>query len=271
MINTTTSPGPSLFDDGQIGSGQLFNQSTALKNNTTTNLIDLLYDGFYIVFLLKNHYIPAHPASFREKILEMLNYFEHQARKLQFSSEDIQDAKYAYCALLDETIVTQQDTYFFDLQNFWILDPLQLSLFGSQLAGYRFFEQLEEIRQKDKERLAALEVYHYCLLLGFHGKYRLESIHTLNQFITQVGEQIDYLKGKKTPFSPFAALPDKIRHIIHRELPFVWILVFLLLFTVLSFAGLKYMLSSEGTKVLTQYQNVISVPTEQAYITIHLP
>lgn len=270
-MNTITNSAPSLFDDGQIGSGQVFTQMTDQKSHVTTNLIDLLYDGFYIVFLLKNHYIPSHPASFREKILEMLNYFEHQARKQQFSFEDIQDAKYAYCALLDETIVTQQDARFFDLQNYWMIDPLQLNLFGSQLAGYRFFEHLEEIRYKDNERLAVLEVYHYCLLLGFHGKYRLESVHSLNQLITQVSEQIDYLKGKKTPFSPFAALPDKIKHIIHRELPFLWILVFLLMFTLMSFVGLKYMLSSETTEIFTQYQNVISAPAEQAYITIHLP
>jgi type VI secretion system protein ImpK len=34
------------------------------------------------------------------------------SKKLQFSAEDIHDAKYAYCALLDETIVTQQDPLF---------------------------------------------------------------------------------------------------------------------------------------------------------------
>ncbi|MCQ5167829.1 DotU family type IV/VI secretion system protein, partial [Roseburia hominis] len=80
------------------------------------------------------------------KILNLLNRFENQAKKLQFSADDIHDAKYAYCALLDETIVTQQDVQFFDLQNTWMISPLQLSLFGSQLAGYRFFEILELLR-----------------------------------------------------------------------------------------------------------------------------
>lgn len=75
--------------------------------------------------------------------------------------------------------------------------PLQLSLFGSQLAGYRFFEKMDEIRSKGKERLAALEAYHYCMLLGFHGKYRLESIESLNLLASRVGDEIDYLKGKK--------------------------------------------------------------------------
>lgn len=261
---------PSLFDDGQIGIGD-FSPILDKKNIHTTNLVDLLHDGFYIVFLLKNQYIPSNAEDFREKILNLLNQFESQARKLHFNHDDIQDAKYAYCALLDETIITQQDDHFFDLQNNWMMCPLQLSLFGSQLAGYRFFEKMNEIRSKAKDRLMALEVYHYCMLLGFHGKYRLESIESLNILATRVGDEIDFLKGKKASFSPFSALPDQIKHIIHREIPFFWILIFWLLFALATFGGLKYMLSSQGSTSLTQYNNVISASAKQAYITIHLP
>ena len=178
---------PSLFDDGQIGFGVSL-ASVETKAASASSLVDLMHDGFYIVFLLKNQYVPSNAESFREKILNLLNRFENQARKLQFSNDDIQDAKYAYCALLDETIVTQQDERFFDLQNSWMMCPLQLSLFGSQLAGYRFFEKMDEIRSKGKERLAALEAYHYCMLLGFHGKYRLESIESLNLLVHKQGQ-----------------------------------------------------------------------------------
>lgn len=262
---------PSLFDDGQIGIGfQARTDTDTPLYYATASLVDLLHDGFYVVFLIRNQYVPADLESFRQKVLDMLSRFETQARKLQFTAEDIHDAKYAYCALLDETIVTQQAPHFFDLQNFWMMSPLQLSLFGSQLAGYRFFEHMEEIRNKDKERLAVLEVYHYCLLLGFHGKYRIESMSQLNSLISRVGDQIDYLKGKKA-FSPFAAIPDQIKHIIHRELPFFWILIFWLLFALASFVGLHYVLSKDRNAAFSQYQNVISVPVEQAYITIHLP
>lgn len=49
-MNTITNSAPSLFDDGQIGSGKIVTQTTDQKSHMTTNLIDLLYDGFYIVF-----------------------------------------------------------------------------------------------------------------------------------------------------------------------------------------------------------------------------
>lgn len=270
-MNTITNRSPAMFDEKLIKMGYPSKQAFESNISYGASLLDLLHDGFYIIFLLKNHYIPADIDSFREKILHMLSQFEIQARNIQFSAEDIQDAKYAYCALLDETIVTQQDTRFFDLQNSWMLSPLQLSLFGSQLAGYRFFEYLENIRHKDKDRLAVLEVYHYCLLLGFHGKYRIESIEHLNNLVARVGDQLDYLKVKKTAFAPFSALPDQIRNKIHRELPFFWILIFLFLFAVFSFIAFKYALSTQQTTIFSQYKNLISAPAEQAHITIHLP
>ncbi len=190
---------PSLFDDGQIGTGGNNNSQSQAKLQAI-NLIDLLHDGFYLIFLIRNQYVPADAQRFREKILDLLNRFEQQAKKLQFSADDIHDAKYAFCALIDETIVTQQDPSYFNLQNAWLISPLQLSLFGSQLAGYQFFEILEQLRSRGKDRLAALEVFHYCLLLGFQGKYRIESIESLNHLVARVGDEIDYLKGKKLLF-----------------------------------------------------------------------
>lgn len=260
---------PSLFDDGQIGTNS--NTSVQPKISNTTNLIDLLYDGFYIVFLLKNLYVPENPVSFREKILDLLNRFEQQAQKLHFTTEDIKNAKYAYCALLDETIAIQSDEKFFDLQNKWLLNPLQLSLFGSQLAGYRFFQTLEELRSKGKIHLPALEVFHYCLLLGYQGKYRLESTESLNHLVARVGDEIDYLKGKKSAFSPFSNIPDQIRNVLHSDLPFLWIFLCLIIFALLTFTGLRIALNHESNSSLAKYSNVIATPTEQANITIHLP
>lgn len=260
---------PSLFDDGKIGSGAP--ASLPQNKSQVINLIDLLHDGFYVVFLIRNGYVPSNPTEFQEKIVDLLNRFEQQAKRLQFSADDIHDAKYAFCALMDETIVTQQDPAYFNLQNKWLISPLQLSLFGSQLAGYRFFEMLEQIRSRGKDRLASLEVFHYCLLLGFQGKYRLESPESLNHLVARVGDEIDYMKGKKAAFAPFSAIPDQIRNIIHKELPFFWIVLFLLLFALLTFAGLRYLLSNQNQKALAPYQNVISAPAEEAHITIYLP
>ncbi|EXV40425.1 hypothetical protein J842_4018, partial [Acinetobacter baumannii 25935_9] len=49
------------------------------------------------------------------------------------------------------------------------------------------------------------------------------------------------------------------------------ILIFLLIFALLTFAGLRFMLNNQNDKALSNYQNVISAPQEQAHITIYLP
>lgn len=260
---------PTVFDhEKAIPEHSLLAQDTESFN---TNLIDFLYDGFYLVFLIKNGYIPDHPQQFKEKILTLLTDFAQQAKKSQYSSDDIEAAQYAYCALLDEIIVSARDADLSQLQNIWLVNPLQLSLFGSQLAGHHFFEYLEQIRSKGKERLASLEVFHYCLLLGFQGKYRLGSIESLNHLTARVGDEIDYLKGKKSSFAPFAGLPDQIKNILHRELPFFWVCMILFLFSLALFIGLQYMLSQNQQGALAPYSNVIRAPIEQAHITIYLP
>ena len=258
----------SVFDDGKINSST---PADLPQQSVTNQLIDLLHNGFYLVFLIRNHYVPSHPQDFREQVLNFLNCFEQQAKRLQFSADEIHDAKYAFCALIDETIAIQQDVAYINLQNMWLINPLQLSLFSSQLAGYQFFERLEQLRSQGKQRLATLEIFHYCLLLGFQGKYRLESIENLNYLVARLGDEIDFLKGKKVTFSPFTTIPDQVSHILHRELPFFWILVFLLLFTILAFTGFHWALSKQDQQMLTPYHHVISTPQEQVHIMIHLP
>ena len=44
---------PSLFDDGQIGFG-ISPAPAEAKAVSAASLVDLMHDGFYIVFLLKN-------------------------------------------------------------------------------------------------------------------------------------------------------------------------------------------------------------------------
>ena len=46
---------------------------------------------------------------------------------------------------------------------------------------------------------------------------------------------------------------------------------FLIDFALLTFAGLRFMLNNQNDKALSNYQNVISAPQEQAHITIYLP
>jgi type VI secretion system protein ImpK len=230
-----------------------------------------MYDGFYLIFLLRNGYVPESAKALREKLMDFFANFERQARRAEFSADNIHDAKYAYCALVDETVMTQRNPDYEAVQVEWGGSPLQLSLFGSQLAGEQFFTMLENLRGQGAIRLPALEVFHFCLLLGFHGKYRLEAPEKINYLIARLGDEITFLKGKKQPFAPFWAIPDQVKHTLRSELPMALILLLLGVMTVCAFVGLDWSLHRQDQLAIAPYNHLIAMPEQQANITVYLP
>lgn len=268
MTDKNMPSAPSLFDSGDIGQGA--HASLQLKA-VQKSLLDYLHEGFYLVFLLKNGYVPENANQLQQQIKELLADFETMARRANFAADNIHDAKYAFCALVDETIMIQQAPAFEPIKAKWEINPIQLSLFGSQLAGEQFFTILENLRAQGVQRLPALEVMHYCLLLGFQGKYRLEAPEKINYLVARLGDEIDYLKGKKREFAPFWAIPDQIRHVIRNEIPVGFILLLLALLSTLAFAGIYYQLGKSRQQAMAPFSQVIAEPEQQANLTIYLP
>ena len=202
----------------------LFADASATRRETpdelnTRSLVDMLYDGFYMLILLHNRKVPTDADAFSGQVLKFLDNFERTAKKNNFNAEDIFDAKYAFCAAIDETILSSR----IDIRDAWERRPLQLTLFGEQLAGEHFFDRLEAARNGGANRLNALEVFHMCLLLGFKGKYLLEGPEKLKYLTSQLGEQIAHIKGKQAMFAPHWEAPDQIVHALKKEVP-LWVL-----------------------------------------------
>ena len=252
---------PSLF-----GSTTPSAESPVVTGAKTT-LADLLYDGFYMVFLLKNAKTPSSAQAFSERITEFLGEFERHAKRHGFSPEDIFDAKYAFCATVDEAILSSR----LAVREDWERRPLQLTLFGDQLAGEYFFDKLDDARNHGSRRVQALEVFHMCLLLGFRGKYMLEGPERLTYLTAQLGEQIAHIKGRKASFAPHWARPDSVAHELRRDLP-LWVGV-----SVLALCGLGAFvsISAYGAKQtresLEPYRDIVMLAPKVPHITITLP
>src|SRR5699024_26044 len=118
---------------------------------------------------------------------------EREAQRLDVSAVDIYAAQYAFCAAVDEAILTQLSP----LREEWERHPLQLRLFGEHLAGETVFEKLTALRDQGAPLVQALDVYYYCLLLGFEGKYRIESKEKLGYLPARLGDEIAFLKGRR--------------------------------------------------------------------------
>ncbi len=230
-------------------------------------LLDLMYDGFYALFMLKNGSGPQDNADFAQKMAQFLDEFGRGAKKHNASADDIDAAKYAFCAAVDEIILRSS----FSIREDWARRPLQLTLFGDQLAGENFFERLESLRARGSAHLQALEVFHMCLLLGFQGKYMIEGSEKLNYLTGRLGDEIASMKGKRGGFAPHADRPDTIIHKLRSDVP-VWVLcsVFALI-SILGYIGLRTSLDKATADKMNAYTDVVKLAPKSANLTITLP
>jgi type VI secretion system protein ImpK len=231
------------------------------------SLRDLLYDGFYMLFLLKQGREPESAGDFVARVQAFLTDFERGAKKLNASADDVYASKFAFCAAIDEAVLASS----FKIRTEWERRPLQLVLFGEQLAGEKFFELLEECRAQGVARLQSLEVFHMCLLLGFQGKYLLEGPEKLSYLTGRLGDEIAQMKGKRAPFAPHWPLPDQIAHRLKHELP-LWTIGAVFAFVgLLAYVGLNTYLRDSTMRTLSPYSQLVKPEAESANLTISLP
>ncbi|WP_157269468.1 type IVB secretion system protein IcmH/DotU [Azohydromonas aeria] len=230
-------------------------------------LMELLYPGFYMVFLLRSGHAPSQAGEFRRQVKALLDSVEQGARRLQLPASDAVDARFAFCALLDEVVLVSK----LDIRREWTCQPLQLELFGEHMAGERFFDRLEALRREGAARLGLLEVFHMCLLLGFRGRYVLEGPEKLDYLTARLGDEIVHLQGRRAAFAPHGLAPDRLAHKLQREIP-LWVMgsVFAAL-ALAAFLGLRIQLDRSTERELAAYGDIVQLAPLPAQVTITLP
>ena len=128
-------------------------------------LADLCGDLLAFALQLKRSSDPGDAEALRQKIDEQFRALETRARQADVPQEDVQQAKYAIAAFIDEMILTSS----WPLKDSWADKPLQLAYFNDFAAGEEFYNKIDTLR--GAKRNAVLEVYYLCLALGFRGKY----------------------------------------------------------------------------------------------------
>jgi type VI secretion system protein ImpK len=198
---------------------------------------------------------------------QFLDDFGRNARRHNAAPDDVDASIYAFCAAVDEIILRSN----FAIRDAWERRPLQLQLFGDQLAGEHFFERLEQLRARGGSHVEALEVFHMCLLLGFQGRYILEGTEKLNYLTARLGDEIAHMKGKRGGFAPHAERPDQIRHKLRSDLP-LWVLYSVFgLICVLGYVGLRTSLGRTSEARMNAYSDVVKMAPRAANLTITLP
>ncbi len=161
-----------------------------------------------VVRLRYNRQAVQDAEAFRAQMRQALRVAEQEARSRGSSPDDVRQVIFAVVAFLDESVLSSGNPVFAN----WPRLPLQAELFGHQLAGEIFFQELQKTlsRNDSIETADLLEVYYLCLLLGFKGRYAAGG--DLRSIMAAIDEKIRRVRGPVGPLSPRGAIPaDAVR------------------------------------------------------------
>ncbi len=149
-------------------------------------LADTASDSLILILQLRATNDYGDPEVLKNRISEMFDKFERDARMAAIDNEKIHLAKFALIAFLDETIISSS----WNQKDSWLSEPLQLKLFETFNAGEEFFDNLNKLRQRTSSNKDVLELFFLCLTLGFKGKYQLQSPENLRRIIDDLNMEL---------------------------------------------------------------------------------
>lgn len=126
----------------------------------------------------------------RQNIKYAIQQYEMKAMDAGIDSESIGKGKYAIVAFMDEWMLQRLGS----TAKTWLINPLQLELFGETTAGERFFDILANLRLQGERYIDVLEIYYMFLELGFEGQYRLHQKKEILQLKSELLNQIQQIR-----------------------------------------------------------------------------
>jgi type VI secretion system protein ImpK len=132
------------------------------------------------------------PAGLRARLREQVDGFERSALAAGIPEEQVQTARFALCALLDDSAAATP----------WGREwpSLLAEVQGEENGGETFFTRLDEMLGDPQRHGELLEFFYVCLALGFEGRYRSGEggRQALAQARARLYEVIEQRQGKKS-------------------------------------------------------------------------
>ena len=108
------------------------------------------------------------PAGLRQSLIDEIRQFEQRCKQAGLPFEMIIGARYCICSALDEAAAQTP----WGTRGVWSGNGMLVTFHNESWGGEKFFQLLSRISQSPAQHLWLLEVVHYCLLLGYEGRYR---------------------------------------------------------------------------------------------------
>ncbi len=126
-------------------------KATSKKKESLTTLCT---DIFLIVIRMRESEGLGDPAALRKLISHYLELFKKNCRAIGIKTSMINDAVYALVALMDETVMSVPG----DCRNFWVTNPIQLEMYGDNLAGEEFYRKLNNLFYLKRAEFEAVRI-----------------------------------------------------------------------------------------------------------------
>lgn len=154
----------------------------------------------------------------RTTVRDHLDQMTREGKRAGLGSDDLKELEYPLVAFIDETILNSSWPH----RSAWKANPMQLERFGETIAGERFFDRLERVRAAGEAKLDLLEIYYYCLALGFQGKYGLGG-DRLRRLMTEVRKELGFPRTEpdRAPVSPYGRRSGQRASSETQTLPFL--------------------------------------------------
>lgn len=110
------------------------------------------------------------PPGLRHQLVEEVRQFENRCKQVGIPFEMIIGTRYCLCSALDEA--ASQTPW--GSRGIWSGSGLLVTFHNESWGGEKFYQLLARISQTPQQHLWLLEVLHYCLLLGYEGRYRTQ-------------------------------------------------------------------------------------------------
>lgn len=188
---------------------------------------------------------PVDAAVEQQRILLLID----QAEAAVGASREWELAKYAIVSWIDEILVEIP----WDGRLWWSNNVLEVRLFNTRLCNEQFYVRAQEASALSKRD--ALEVFYDCVLLGFRGMYREQSMaqpiaRRLNlptqlvDWAKQVSQSIRIGQGRPELDEPYTSLPGAPPLYTQTRVVWIWLVCLMLLICNVVFGSLVFGLFS---------------------------
>ena len=190
------------------------------------------------------------PAGLRHQLIDEIRQFETRCKQTGMPFEMIIGARYTLCAVLDEAAAQTP----WGSRGVWSGNGLLVTFHNESWGGEKVFQLLARISQNPTQHLWLLEVIHFCLLLGYEGRYRSMDNGRLQRDAvrSRLAQLIQETRGQQEPPPPQTVVAAGQNTLWRPPVP-LWVCISLTTFIgCLIFSSLNWRLGNAAEPLLRQ-------------------